>query len=275
MQIVEKTVVLPSGVALSYAERGDSTGVPLVLLHGYTDSWRSWIPVLAALPPSIRALAPSQRGHGDSAKPEHGYDMASFAADVAGLLDRLAIPRAAIAGHSMGSMVALRFAADRPERTLGLVLLGAFRSLRGNPEIVALWDEAVATVCDPVDPGFVRAFQESTLAQAVPPAFFAGVVAESLKVPARIWRAALRAQIDEDLGGVLPRIAAPALVLRGERDTIGTRDEHAALGALPGARRAIYEGAGHGLHWEEPTRAAADIAAFVAAIDTKAWSRAS
>src|SRR3712207_5613101 len=55
---VTRSVELPNGTRLPYAERGDPAGVPLLLLHGYTDSWRSFAPVLAHLPPSVRAIAP-------------------------------------------------------------------------------------------------------------------------------------------------------------------------------------------------------------------------
>ncbi len=59
-------VRLPNGVSLQYRETGERNGIPLVLLHGVTDSLHSWKPFTDALPPSIRAFAFSQRGHGDS-----------------------------------------------------------------------------------------------------------------------------------------------------------------------------------------------------------------
>src|SRR5215470_1584876 len=167
-----KTAILASGIALDYVEQGDPSGLPLVLLHGYTDSWRSYQPLLAALPAQIRAIAVSQRGHGDSDKPRSRYDAALLAADLVDFMDRLGVEAAVIAGHSMGSLVAERFAIDHPHRVRGLVLLGAFRTLKGNPGASALWEEPVATLEDPVDPGFVRDFQQSTLSNPVPSAFF-------------------------------------------------------------------------------------------------------
>lgn len=73
------TVTLPSGLTLSYAEQGDQSGPALVLLWGPTDSWRSYEPVLEAIPPSVRTIAVSQRGHGDSGKPRTGYRVQDFA----------------------------------------------------------------------------------------------------------------------------------------------------------------------------------------------------
>lgn len=264
MAFRSKTVTLASGIDLHYVESGDRSGVPLLLLHGYTDSWRSFQLLLEALPAGLRVLAVSQRGHGDSDKPRSGYDTGVLAADVAAFMDAIGIGSAVIAGHSMGSQVALRFAIDHPQRTRGLVLLGAFTTLKGNPEVEALWYQGVATLNDPVDPAFVRKFQQSTLARPVPPEFFASVLAESLKVPAYVWRSALRGQMEGDVSPVVAAISAPTLVLWGDRDGIAARSQQEAIAsAIPGARMITYAGTGHNPHWEEPLRAAADITAFL------------
>jgi non-heme chloroperoxidase len=153
-----ETIALRTGVTLPYVEQGDLAGLPVVFLHGVTDSWRSFEPVLPKLPPSIRAFALTQRGHGDAGRPASGYRCADLAADVAAFLDAQEIESAVILGHSMGSSVALRFALDFPSRTSGLVLLGAFASYRTNPAVIAFWEEAVSTLADPIDPAFAREF---------------------------------------------------------------------------------------------------------------------
>ena len=263
-QAASRTIVTSAGLALDYIEQGDPAGVPLILLHGYTDSWRSFRLMLRALPKWIRAIALSQRGHGDSDKPASRYDAAIFAADLAAFMDRLGIERAAIAGHSMGSLVAQRFAATLPHRTLGLVLLGAFKAVKGNADVEAMWRDTVAGFTDRADPAFVREFQHSTLAKPVPADFFEMVVAESLKVPGHVWRTALRGMLDEDDSGELGKITAPTLILWGDQDAFCAAAEQRALqSAILGARLVTYAGAGHALHWEEPDRAAEDIAGFV------------
>ncbi len=260
------TLVLGSGLALSCAERGDPAGLAVVLLHGYSDSRRSFEPLIDAFDPRLRLVALSLRGHGDSDKPPGRCDAAVMAADVADALDRLGIARAVIVGHSMGSLVAQRFAIDHPRRTACLVLLGAFRTLKGNDDVEAMWRDVVATMTDPADPAFVRDFQHSTLARPVPPAFFEMVVAESLKMPAHAWRSVLRGLLDEDATPELRRIAAPTLVLWGGRDVFTARaDQEALAAAIPAARLVVWPDAGHALHWEDPGRAAAEITAFVAA----------
>ena len=255
-------------MTLEYVENGDRAGVPVILLHGVTDSWRSFERVLPHLPPSLRAFAVSQRGHGDSGRPT-GYRTRDFAADVAAFVDVLGLGSVVVAGHSMGSTNAMRFAIDYPERTRGLVLVAAFASYRNNPEASALWESAVSRLADPVDPAFVREFQESTLARPVPPALVDTAVRESLKVPARVWRAAFEGFFEDDFIGELDRIAAPTLIVWGERDSLCRRADQDALRAgIRGSRLLTYEQAGHALHWEEPARFAADLTAFVGRLST-------
>lgn len=250
-------------VCLPYVEQGDPSGVPMLLLHGVTDSWRSFEPVLPHLPGSVRAIALTQRGHGDADRPATGYRTRDFAADLAAFVDLLGLGRVVVVGHSMGSTHALRFAIDNPSRIAGLVLAGAFASYRSNPAAQELWETAVSPLADPIDPAFVRQFQESTLARPVTPAFMETVITESLKLPARVWRAVFKGFLEDDFAGELGRIQAPTLILWGDRDAICSRlEQEVLLEAIEGSRLVTYTGAGHALHWEEPERFAADIAAF-------------
>lgn len=260
-------VTVEDGLELDCVEQGDPRGAPMVLLHGYSDSRRSFEPLLARLPTSIRAIAVSQRGHGNSARPASGYRIGNFAADLAALLDRLDIPRAIVLGHSMGSLVAERLALDHPDRLAGLILVGAFRTLKGSAAMAELWREVIADCADPVDPGFVRAFQQSTLATPVPPSFLEAVIAESLKLPAHVWRDAARGMMEEDFSAELRRIAAPTLIIWGDQDGFSDRHEQLALEvSIRTARSVVLAGIGHAPHWEVPDRVAAEIAGFVAAL---------
>jgi pimeloyl-ACP methyl ester carboxylesterase len=264
MTPVLKSIALPGRVRLAYAEQGDPSGVPMILLHGVTDSWRSFEPVLPHLPASIHAFALTQRGHGDSGRPSGGYRTRDFAGDVAAFADAVGAGPAIVVGHSMGSTNAQRFAIDHPGRVRGLVLAASFARYRGNPVVIELWESTVSRLADPIDPAFVREFQESTLAQSVSAAFLDMVVGESLKVPARVWRGAFEGFLEDDVADDLGRIAAPTLIAWGAHDALcSRRDQEELLEAIPGARPVAYENAGHALHWEEPERFAADLVAFV------------
>ncbi|MCZ0978297.1 alpha/beta fold hydrolase [Streptomyces diastatochromogenes] len=87
---------------LPYAETGRSGGTPLVLVHGYLDSWWTFEPVLRRMPPGLHAYAPTQRGHGDAGKPPDGYLPEDFAADLIAFMDGLGLERAVLAGGSSG-----------------------------------------------------------------------------------------------------------------------------------------------------------------------------
>lgn len=251
---------LATGLTLPYVEQGTATGVPVVLLHAYADSWRSFERVLAHLPESLRAFAVSQRGHGDADRPATGYRVDDFAADLGDFMDAVGLPAAVLVASSSASLTAQRFAADSPERTLGLVLIGAPLSLRGNAAVEGFLAE-VSGLRDPVDPGFVLEFVESTASESVPPEFLEAMIAESRKLPARVWREALAGLADAQPAAVTATITAPTLILWGDQDAFLSRsDQEALAAAIPGSRLVAYEGAGHLVHWEDPARVAADIA---------------
>src|SRR5262249_5698786 len=98
---------------------------PVVLIHGYTDSARDWVPLVPYLSPERRLILVDIRGHGRSSKPECCYTRLDFAYDIKLLLDALAIPKAAIIGHSLGSIIAQTFAEFWPNRTDRVILISS------------------------------------------------------------------------------------------------------------------------------------------------------
>lgn len=268
-----RSMTLAGGVCLQYAEQGDRDGVPVVLLHGITDSWRSFESVMAHLPATLRVFALSQRGHGASDRPGR-YRTRDFAADAAAFIEALGVGPAVVVGHSMGSANAMRLAIDRPDLLRGLVTAGAFASFSGNAGLVEFHRSTVALLRDPIDPGFAAEWQQSTLAQPVPPAFFDMVVRECLQAPAVVWRDAFAALFDDDFAAELHRIDVPTLVVWGDRDAMAPAgDQQRIVRAIAGSRLLTYEGAGHALHWEQPARFAADVASFASAVATPAFSK--
>jgi pimeloyl-ACP methyl ester carboxylesterase len=251
-----------AGVVLDGISRGDTDGLPVVLLHGLTDSWRSFELLLLHLPPRFRVLALSYRGHGDSAKPAAGHDLDQLAADVADALDRAALPQAVVVGHSLGTLVAQRLLATRPDRVSALALIGTFVAPCRNPVVPEL-REAFATLADPVDPGFVRAWQESNSAPTVAPAFLAQAVAESGKVPARVWIALADSLAATDLSAAARRLAVPTLIVSGALDAMCRDDEDWLAAALPQARLVRLPGYGHSPHWEDAAAVAAALVPFL------------
>src|SRR6202142_4449557 len=121
----KKTVALPDGENLAYVEMGNAAGPAVVMIHGYTDSARDWVPMLPYVSKQFRLILVDIRGHGKSSKPECCYGRLDFAYDIKLLLDALNVRRADIVGHSLGSIIAQTFAEDWPERTNYFVLISS------------------------------------------------------------------------------------------------------------------------------------------------------
>lgn len=104
-------------------------GAPLVLLHGWPETWFMWRKIMPALAAHYTVLAPDLRGFGDSGKPTAGYDTRTLAADVHGLVallveqGALSSNQVYLAGHDMGAVHAYTYAAEHRDEVLALVYL--------------------------------------------------------------------------------------------------------------------------------------------------------
>ena len=183
------SVQLTTGPRLHYAEQGDPRGEAILFLHGWPDSWFSFSRVLPLLPGHYRALAIDQRGFGDSARPESGYAIPDLAADVVAFLDALAIERVTLVGHSFGSFVARCATIARPDCITRLALIGT--GFTASNPVTRELQASLRELPDPIPVEFAREFQASTAHRPLPPDFFERLVAESLKLPAHLWRLAI------------------------------------------------------------------------------------
>lgn len=257
------TVTLESGLKLSYAEQAPESGPAVLLLPGPTDSWRSYEPVLGLLPRWIRAIAVSQRGHGDSDKPDSGYGVEDFARDVVEFLSALEIDRAVLVGHSGSCLVARRVALDHPARVAGLVLEASPTSLCTDAARQFV-SSVVVGLADPIDPDFARSFVADTSSENVAPEVVDMLVADTLKVPARVWHATFSGLLDYDDTSELTRVGAPTLLIWGNDDALVPREMQEVLtDRIPHAELIVYPAVGHTPRWADPQRFSEDLAAFV------------
>ncbi len=255
-------VTLSSGLRLSFAEQGAKSGPAVLLVPGPTDSWRSYESVLNRLPHWIRAIAVSPRGHGDSDKPESGYEVKDFAQDVVELLAALHIDRAALVGHSGSCLVTRRVALDHPEQITGLVLEASPVNLKF--EAAQVFVNSVMGLADPIDPDFARSFIAGTSSEKVPAETTDILVAEVLKVPARVWHEMFEGLIAYDDTHELGEVGAPTLLIWGDQDGLVSYEMQALLAdRIPHAELIVYPGVGHTPRWDDPRRFAGDLAAFV------------
>lgn len=262
-QPVVKTINLPGRVRLEYAEQGNADGVPVIFLHGITDSWHSFESVLANLPSSIHAFAISQRGHGDSERPVQNYTSKDFAADVAEFIKQKNLNRVFIVGHSMGGVNAQQFAIDYPELTKGLVIIDSDPTFKNNPGMPEFYQE-VLKLEGAIDRKFMDDFQRATLADPIDSTYYNLLVDEGIKVPSSVFKAAFEGLMQFDFTEQLKQINAPAVIFWGNRDTFCTFEgQEILVNNIKNSRLIIYGNTGHALHWEEPKKFSEDLLNFI------------
>jgi pimeloyl-ACP methyl ester carboxylesterase len=254
---------LATGITTAVTDEGEhDSAPPLLLLHGWAGSRRSFAPLQPLLARHARTVAVDLRGHGDADKAPTGYGLPDLAADVVAVLDALDLPRAVLVGVSSGGYLAQQVAVSAPERVAGLVLAGAPYDLRGR----APFADELATITDPVDPAWARRFLAGfTDLERLPSWYVDVLVEDAVRLPASIWTAAFRGLNTSQPPTEAGVISAPTLVISGGRDhLLGRVQTDALVAAVPDAQWIEYEGTGHLVLEEQPTRLAADVVSFVA-----------
>lgn len=261
--------LLIAGTALIHRP-GD--GPALVLLHGIGSDAESWLPLIAALPPEINVLAWWAPGYGASAPVAAEQPTPdAYAIRLAEVLYGMRLDRVALAGHSLGTIFAARFAATWPERVAALALLSpalGYRVAHGDP-----LPPAVQARIDDLDALGPQAFAEARAPRLVhapetKPEVLGAVRRAMAAVKPAGYAQAVHALGAGDLLGDAARFARPALVACGEEDLVTPPDNarrlHAALPA--GSALHLVPGAGHALPQEEPAAIAALLAGMVAGL---------
>ena len=187
-----RRVGLATGVTVPYVSAGPAAAAPVVLLHAWGESGRSFDRLLPLLPGTVHAMAMDQRGHGGADKPAAGYSLVDFAADVEAVMDAVGVSAAVLVGSSSGGYVAQQVAVTSPHRVAGLVLAGSPRSLQGRPSFA----DEVDQLTDPVDAAWVRKFLTwFPLFQQVPQWYIDGRVDDGVHI--------LSSRVAETLAGLV------------------------------------------------------------------------
>jgi len=126
-----------NGTELHYLQAGQGKETPVVVLHGYAETGRMWLPLMPKLADRRIVIAPDLRGSGESAKPPGGYDKKSLAQDIHALVRKLGFAKIKIVGHDIGLMVAYAYAAQYPAEVESIVLMDAF--LPGVGDWQSVW----------------------------------------------------------------------------------------------------------------------------------------
>jgi YbgC/YbaW family acyl-CoA thioester hydrolase len=252
-----------NGVNLAVDARGD--GPAVLFIHGYPLDHTIWSPQLEALD-GWRRIAPDLRGMGQSDAPDLGYSMATYASDLAALLDTLGVERAVLCGLSMGGYVAFEFLRRWRERVSGLVLI-ATRAGPDTAEGKRARDAAAAQAREGGAGVIAEAMLPKMLARGAPGALVARVRALMGATPVPGIVGALGAMRDRpESMSLLPTLAGlPALVIAGGSDQLMPVSEMSAMAAaIPGARLVVAPGAGHLPTLETPSVVTDALRTFMA-----------
>jgi pimeloyl-ACP methyl ester carboxylesterase len=261
-------------VRLAYmdvAPAGEPNGEAVVLLHGLNFFGEYWTNTIEALRgEGFRVIVPDQVGFGRSSKPIMPYTFHDMAANTRALLAHLGVPRAAVVGHSMGGMLATRFAFSYPEATSHVVLVNMIglqdarlqRPWRNTEDV---YRAALARGYEEILRGMERYYVEWDPAyEKYVRVHYGWTLSGDWPRLARI-RALLQQMVyTEPVVYEWPHVQARALVIGGEHD--GPDFPELARGvadAIPQAELVLLEDVGHNPHLEAPERFHAELLRFL------------
>jgi pimeloyl-ACP methyl ester carboxylesterase len=257
--VLEEKQFETGAVTINYGQ-GPSNGPPLLMLHGTSTWWRTFLPILPYLSKRFHVFAMDFRGHGLSGRVPQGYQWERYGEDAIAFLREVIREPAYVVGHSLGAMMALRAGALAPELLRAAVLeeppLYSYRGerMRARPthKLFVAWRDLARQRLTVTE-------LESALSKLQP----------RLNPAALRVRAQSLALLDADvlsmhLDGVgtegydtdeyLRKIRCPVLILRGDPalgGAIENADEIHAMSLLPGGKVHRFSGVGHNIHPNE------------------------
>ena len=236
----EGKVVKANGLEIFYRELG--TGIPLILLHGATNTHEIWKPLLSGFSEKFRVIAPDNRGHGRTINPEPTLTYQMMAEDLAGLIKALDLDSPYIFGYSDGGQAALDLALRYPGLAGVLVLGGIWHRQTKS------YQEAITRIGF-VGPGVV---DYRIVMNHVPPDWIEGqrevhqdprpdypqILLEQLS---RLWWTPLGYEEDD-----FRKISCPVMIIMGEKDEFIPLQEGVELAdKIPNAEFVVIPGAEH------------------------------
>ena len=233
--------------------RGAGARPPVVLVHGWVISGRYMLPTLRRLAADFAVYAPDLPGHGRSDTPPRALDIAGYAEALVAWMDATGLARALLVGNSLGCQVVARVAASHPARVAGIVLVGPTVDAAARSASVQAW----------------RLLRDAVRER---PSLLFLELADMLRVGPRRMVAMARATLADRIEDVLPRVRVPAVVVRGEHDTLVPRAWTAHVAALLGTTPVEIPGAPHGVNYSAPEALATIVRGFAAALRDPACS---
>lgn len=265
---VDEQVEVAPGVAL-HVRRWSAPGRPFLLVHGLASNARVWDGVASRLAADgFAAYAVDLRGHGESDRPEEGYDTSTAATDLVALTARLGLDAPVLAGQSWGGNVVLELAARHPGLPGGLALVdgGWLQPSTAYPDWEACWAALAPPVFRPVRLATVRGWLRGAHPDW-PATGVEGTLGNFEELPDGTARVRLTRERHKSIlrsmwlhrpPELYPLVTVRTLLMPAGERSVDAVAEAAAAIAHAEVRR--YDGADHDLHAQHPARVAADLA---------------
>ncbi len=263
-----------NGVRLHYVIGGQ--GDPVVLLHGFPETWYSWRKIMPALAEEHTVIAVDLRGVGGSSIEESGYDKETMAEDVYRLVRKLGYEEVSVVGHDLGAWVSYAYVREHREEVSHLVFmsaalpgftLGPLLDFRKEDQglghiIFHTWREVPETLIDGQERYYLTHFigsKEITQTEAI------DIYVRAYSRPGRLEAAlnqyrALYEDARDNRQGAMPKLTMPVLTLDGGAPGLAFRSmqrvaENVEGGGIRGARHFLQE--------EQPEKVADRLTAFL------------
>jgi pimeloyl-ACP methyl ester carboxylesterase len=271
---------------ISAARYRAGEGEPLVLLHGFTATWRCWLPVLAELVPRFDVFAPTLHGHDggpDLPDPAVAHTIEEAANHVETLLEEAGIDSAHFAGNSMGGALSLELAKrGRARSVVAISPGGGWRpDDTAEAERIIKWFQLNQKLARGLDPRAEKVLCRPGMRTLA----FRDVMTRGDLVPAReavqLLRSSINCSVVDDVFKTirsgealltgLETIDVPVLVVWGSRDRILPLPRHAPRfqEEIPGVVFRELPGIGHTPMWDDAGLIAATIADWASAVEAR------
>lgn len=249
------------GVETAYASQGTVNHPPLLFLHGWGASHKFWLRAFTAFSPRFRCLAPDLPGFGLSGKPAgRDWSMDGYVRWLGAFLDMLRLPRVTLVGHSMGGTIALKFAAERPDRVARLALANPVVRGSGLTPTTRFRMHPLLRPClflfRPLPSVRRWAADEFTSVTPLPDELIDDINAPTYRSATASFDALARI----DLAAAAAALPMPVLAIGTDRDAVVSGDQ---LELLPTARKVTITGCGHIPQAEKPEEFNRELDAFL------------
>lgn len=244
------------GVSVYYEVHGSGDRPTILLTHGYSATSQMWKGQVEALSKDHQLVAWDMRGHGRSDSPDDPalYSEPATVADMAALLDAVGAKTAIIGGLSLGGYMSLAFHRVHPERTDALLIIDTGPGYK-NDEARAGWNRTSLKTAERYETDGLKVLETGSAERR-----------QAQHASAKGLALAARGMLTQRDAGVitsLPNVKVPSIVVVGSEDTpfLAASDYMAAK--IPGAKKAVIEGAGHAANIDKPEAFNAAILGFL------------